>query len=237
MTVMQYSTSKFAKRFGVHPNTVRLYETWGYLPPIPRDSRGYRVFNQQHIAQMELARTTLRMPAAGQAIKDSLKEVVWLASSGEHDLAMAHVHKHLRMIEVAQTQSKAALQFAQQDLSDSAKLFHELVLPLNIRKAAELMGISVPVLRRWEYYGLIVVPQNDHNHYREYGAVEIGWLHVIHTLRLVGHKIEGCACLLKVHDELLEALKFCYKILGQHQVHILKVRRCLEQMPMVETSF
>lgn len=37
-------TSDIAKAVGVHPNTVRLYEEWGFLPPIPRNLSGYRLF-------------------------------------------------------------------------------------------------------------------------------------------------------------------------------------------------
>jgi DNA-binding transcriptional MerR regulator len=29
-------TSEITKAVGVHPNTVRLYERWGFLPPVPR---------------------------------------------------------------------------------------------------------------------------------------------------------------------------------------------------------
>ena len=34
---------------GVHPNTVRLYEAWGFLPPIPRSRSGYRLFSETHL--------------------------------------------------------------------------------------------------------------------------------------------------------------------------------------------
>jgi GntR family transcriptional regulator/MocR family aminotransferase len=52
-------TSDIAKAVGVHPNTVRLYEEWGFLPPIPRSPSGYRQFTQAHLDQMRLARTAL----------------------------------------------------------------------------------------------------------------------------------------------------------------------------------
>ena len=49
-------TSDIAKAVGVHPNTVRLYEEWGFLPPIPRSPSGYRLFTGAHLDQMRLAR-------------------------------------------------------------------------------------------------------------------------------------------------------------------------------------
>lgn len=231
------STSEFAKQFGVHPNTIRLYEVWGYLPPIPRDEHGYRMFGQQHVAQMELARVSLKMPAAGAQIKDSLKALVWLASSGDYYLAQTHAQKHLRMIEVAQAQCKLAIAFTKQDRGESLNLFPQLALPLTVRGAAELMGISVPVLRRWEQYGLIHVPQNSSNHYREYGSNELGWLHLIQTLRLIGYTVEACLQVMGQPDKLLEALQSSQKILARHKKHILKVRQCLDQMTAAGPEF
>jgi|GEM_PF-4035991 len=36
MAIRYLRTSTIAKELGVHVNTIRLYETWGFLPPIPR---------------------------------------------------------------------------------------------------------------------------------------------------------------------------------------------------------
>jgi DNA-binding transcriptional MerR regulator len=41
-------TSDLARAGGVHPNTIRLYEAWGFLPPVPRTASGYRIFSQAH---------------------------------------------------------------------------------------------------------------------------------------------------------------------------------------------
>lgn len=30
------STTQIARAIGVHPNTVRVYEAWGFLPVVPR---------------------------------------------------------------------------------------------------------------------------------------------------------------------------------------------------------
>ena len=44
-----------ATLFGVHPNTVRLYEARGYLSPVPRSKNGYRMFTPRHVVEMRLA--------------------------------------------------------------------------------------------------------------------------------------------------------------------------------------
>ena len=59
MKPRHYSTAQVAREVGVHPNTVRMYEVWGFLPPIPRAPNGYRLYTEFHIDQMCLARKAL----------------------------------------------------------------------------------------------------------------------------------------------------------------------------------
>ncbi len=68
---LTFTTLGVARAVGVHPNTVRLYEAWGYLPPIPRARSGYRQFTRQHVAQMKLARLFLSGAWTGSAIRKS----------------------------------------------------------------------------------------------------------------------------------------------------------------------
>ena len=76
-------TSDIARAIGVHPNTVRLYEEWGFLPPIPRSSNGYRRFTKAHLDQMRLAWTALHSPWPGHKIRRSALTLVQRAASGD----------------------------------------------------------------------------------------------------------------------------------------------------------
>ena len=49
-----YTTAAVARRVGVHPNTVRLYETIGWITSPARRPNGYRVFTEKHILQLRL---------------------------------------------------------------------------------------------------------------------------------------------------------------------------------------
>jgi hypothetical protein len=49
MSYRYLSSSEIDRAAGVHPNTVRLYETWGFLPPVPRSPSGYRQFTETHL--------------------------------------------------------------------------------------------------------------------------------------------------------------------------------------------
>ena len=48
MNLRYLRTSDVAKAVDVHPNTVRLYEEWGFLPSVPRSPSGYRLFTDYH---------------------------------------------------------------------------------------------------------------------------------------------------------------------------------------------
>ena len=65
MAIQYLRTSMIAKELGVHVNTIRLYETSGFLPPIPRGENGYRQYTPMHFEQARLAHLTIRWPYVG----------------------------------------------------------------------------------------------------------------------------------------------------------------------------
>jgi len=49
-------TSEVANAVGCHPNTVRLYVDWGYIPQVKRSKSNYRLFTNDHLEHIKLAR-------------------------------------------------------------------------------------------------------------------------------------------------------------------------------------
>ena len=45
-----YKTGEVARKIGIHPNTVRLYEALRLIPKPERAANGYRIFTDFHIA-------------------------------------------------------------------------------------------------------------------------------------------------------------------------------------------
>ena len=98
MTKRVLRTSDVAKAAGVHPNTVRLYEQWGFLPKIPRGPTGYRLFTGDHVDQMRLARTALRGPWPGRTIKHSALDLVRRSAAGDLGGALEQAYRHLALV-------------------------------------------------------------------------------------------------------------------------------------------
>jgi DNA-binding transcriptional MerR regulator len=179
------STSDVAKATGVHPNTVRLYEEWGFLPPVPRSPSGYRLFSQAHLDQMRLARTALHGPWPGKNIRASALDLVRRSASGDLGGALEQGYHHLALVQAERAQAEAAAglleRWAQGIATDAT------AESLQIGQAARRLGVTADMLRNWERNGLIRVPRNADNGYRRYGAAEMGRLRVIRMLNRAGY--------------------------------------------------
>lgn len=193
-------TSDISSAVGVHPNTVRLYETWGYLPPIPRSASGYRQFSAQHLEQMRLARLAFDEPFPGRRIRMSARKLVRMAATGElyraHELAL----EHQALVSSELEQTRAAVVFLEcwaAEPADSA-----VGQPLLTRKAAaRALAVTAETLRHWERNGLISIPRDSTNNYRLYGPPEIDRLRVIRLLSRAGYSTMAMLRMVKRLDE------------------------------------
>ena len=180
-----FRTSQVARAAGVHPNTVRLYEECGFLPPVPRAPNGYRLFTQDHLDQMCMARLAIHGEWPGRKIKRSAMDIVKRAASGDLGGALEQAYAHLALVQAEQAQAEAAAAFLERWANGAAVDATGDVL--HISQTAALLGVSTDILRNWERNGLIRVPRNPKNGYRLYGAEEIGRLRVIRLLLRAGY--------------------------------------------------
>jgi DNA-binding transcriptional MerR regulator len=181
MTRRYLRTSDLAKAVGVHPNTIRLYEKWGFLPPVPRSPSGYRLFTEDHLAHARLIRLALHFTWLGGDLKHSAYAMVLQAASGDLGGALELAYQLLVLVRAERAQAEAAAEllkrWAQGATTDTT------AEPLHIGETAKLLGVTTDQLRNWERNGLIEVPRNPCNNYRLYGAPQIARLRVIRTLR------------------------------------------------------
>ncbi|MFL7793515.1 MAG: MerR family transcriptional regulator [Anaerolineae bacterium] len=180
-------TSDIAKAVGVHVNTVRLYEEWGFLQPVPRSPTGYRLFTEAHLEQMRLARMAMHGPWPGSSIRKSALTLVRKSASGDLGGALEQAYHHLALVQAERARAEAAAglleRWAQGTAADTT------AKPLRIGEAAELLGATADQLRNWERNGLIDVPRDPNNGYRLYSAAEIGRLRVIRMLLRAGYSM------------------------------------------------
>lgn len=178
-------TLDIAKAVGCHPNTVRLYEEWGFLPPIPRSRSGYRLFSEEHLDQMQLARAVLRGPWPGRVVKSAAVALVRLAAAGDLGGALEEAYRYQTLVRAERAQAESAVELLERWAQGVATDATEELM--RIGQAAARLGATTDMLRNWERNGLIRVPRNPRNGYRLYGAPEFGRLRVIRVLSRAGY--------------------------------------------------
>ncbi len=180
-------TSDIARTAGCHPNTVRLYETLGFLPPVPRTHSGYRRFTEAHADHMTLAWMAFRGPWPGRAIRRSVIALIKQAASGDLGGALEAAYSHLALVQAERAQAESAVRllerWAQGTAADATRT------PLRIGETAKLLGVTEDMLRNWERNGLLDVPRDPNNSYRYYSADEISRLRVIRMLIRAGYSM------------------------------------------------
>lgn len=185
-------TSDLARALGIHPNTVRLYEAWGFLPSIPRSPAGYRLFRLEHLELLRLARTALHHPYPGG--KEPALAVVRRAVGGDLPGALRQAELYLAQIRAERRRAEEAAETLQRWArggapADAIDLEPATAAPLRISAAAATLGITTDALRNWERNGLIRIPRAPGSGYRLYGPPEIARLRVIRLLRAAGYSM------------------------------------------------
>ncbi len=178
-------TSDLARAVGAHPNTVRLYEQWGFIAPAKRSASGYRLFTETHRAQMILARTALRDDYAGKIIRRSALALVRKIGSGDFADALQYARKHLAIVQAERAEAETAARILQHWAQ--SKRAQSKSKSLQIGAAARALGVTIDVLRNCERNGLLRVPRDEQSGYRLYGNAEITRLRVIRMLQSAGY--------------------------------------------------
>lgn len=173
------TTKDLAKAVGCHVNTVHLYEGWGFMPPVPRDpSNHYRMFSSYHLEQFKLAFLALKYPYPGG--KEVVLDLVQAARDRNLERAKELAEVYRSGIAAERAQAEAAIDTLEGWLSREENSGVEEAL--TIGEAAKLLDLTRDTLRSWERDGLIAVPRDPNNCYRQYGPREIGRLRVIRVL-------------------------------------------------------
>jgi DNA-binding transcriptional MerR regulator len=183
-------TSDLAKTVGVHPNTVRRYVDWGLLPPVERSPAGYRRFTQRHLDCLRLARQVYGSQYPGRAIHQSGIRIIHAAVGGDMEGALVLAHGHLALVQSERTQADDAAGLLERWASGTPA-GATTTRPLQIGQVAQLLGITIDIVRSWDRNGLIDIPRDPSNGYRRYGAQEISRLRVIRMLSRAGYSLSA----------------------------------------------
>ena len=186
MKEKQFRTSEIARAVGVHPNTVRLYAEWKLIPPVERSPNGYRIFTQQHLDCLRLARMIYSSSYPGRGFRALGSEIIHRAVLDDWQNALVLAHDHLAAVDAELQQADTAANVLEHWVQNMAGNSPD-ERPLAIGEVSKLLGVSIDVIRNAERNGLISIPRNSYNNYRRFGRKELERLRIIRMLSKAGY--------------------------------------------------
>ncbi len=193
-------TSQLAKAAKIHPNTVRLYEQWGLIPPAERNPfNNYRRFTQKHLDQILLVRQVLQFSLLGGNIRTTVYDIIAQGMQDNLGGALELAYKLLSQVQAEHAQAEAAVRYLERWVEGVPP--DTTTRPLRIGEVARLLDVSIDQLHNWERNNLLEVPRDPSNGYRLYGPDEIGRLRVIRMLIRTRYSMMSVLRMLKKLDE------------------------------------
>lgn len=181
-----YRTAEVAKRVGVHPNTVRLYETWQLIPAPARGPNGYRIFTEFHLAQIQLARRAFQVEVLQNGLRKRAVQIVrasadrnWAEAKRLTGLYRQDIRREQRFAEEAIGSVRHLLRGDEPEADEAWR---------TRKQAADELQISMDCIRNWEMNGLLTV-KRKRNGYRVYSAADMRRLTVIRSLRCANYSL------------------------------------------------
>ncbi len=159
-TEKKYSTAEIAGKAGVHPNTVRLYEKWGFISVPGRTRSNYRIFEHKHIVQMEFAR--LAVPGPYPVDTELVRSAVRAFACSDFQEALRLSEEYLSKTVSEIKRSEDALETLKNWIENKTGDDSEILVKTRKSLAVKL-DVTLDALRTWERNGLFISKRNESN--------------------------------------------------------------------------
>lgn len=189
----EYNTSEIAKRFNIHPNTVRFYEEIEFLPKIPRKENGYRVYTQIHFEQLRLIRTGLQSELLQNGLRKQVINIIKISAKGEYDKALELAKEHLESIRKEEINAEEAINIVENNI---LKEHLKNTKTYTRKEIADYLELTIDTLRNWELNGLLRIKRKE-NGYRIYNEEDIKKIKIIRALRCCNFSLSSILRLLQ----------------------------------------
>jgi DNA-binding transcriptional MerR regulator len=241
-----YRTATVAKIIGIHPNTVRLYESLGFIQKPNRQENGYRIYTDAHIAQIRLVRTGFQIEILQSGLRKKIIRILLLSGSGLINEAINLTGEYINQIIQEKNKAEQAIRIVRQLVSETDQ---NESLYFSRRQAAKALQVSEDTLRNWERNGLLA-ERKKHRGYCIYTESDIKRLKIIRVLRCANysHKAifnmvrrlsyfpdENIRDLLDTPDPNDEIISVCDKLITSLQTAEENARSMLGQLHTIRT--
>lgn len=188
-----YRTVDLARMFGIHVNTVRLYERYGLIPKAERTQSGYRIFTELHVEQFKLARAALRVEVLQNGLRKQAVTIVKTSASGDFETALKLTKRYSDQVDQEIKHAEEAVRICRRMLAGikepCSRKDREQTMYTR-KEAAGILGVTIDTLRNWELNGLFSVRRMA-NGYRVYTGEDIQRLTIIRSLRCANYSLSS----------------------------------------------
>jgi len=199
----EYKPIELAQMFNLHPNTIRFYESIGYISKAKRKSNGYRQFTDEHVLQLTICRYILGYRYTNRRIRDTGKLIINSASKGEFIAGKQYAYDYIKIIQseisIAERTAQLLHKWAESkhDIDNSVKLEK-----LYTRKEiACLLGVTSEAVRNWERNGLIKSDKRGNKNEVLFNNIDLDRMQIIYMLRQTGYSMSSIYRCLKTYDK------------------------------------
>ena len=194
-----YRTVDLARMFGVHVNTVRLYERYGLIPKAERTQSGYRIFTELHVEQFKLARAALRVEVLQNGLRKQAVTIIKASASGDFETALKLTQHYRDQVEQEIKHAEEAVGICTRLLAgskDPCTGNNGEQTVYTRKEAAGILGVTIDTLRNWELNGLFTVKRSQ-NGYRIYSQEDLQRLKIIRSLRCANYSLSAILRMLR----------------------------------------
>ncbi|MFF0826536.1 TioE family transcriptional regulator [Brevibacillus sp. NPDC003359] len=172
-----YKPIEIARELHISTSALRHYESWGVVPAPDRADNGYRLYTEIHLAYFRCLRAMF--PGFGVAVTC---EVLRSIQKSDMDAAFWLVNKEQANVQeekIAADQTLELLEHLDLPLPPSKKWRNRMT----IGEVAAYTGVTTSAIRHWEKEGLLVLPRDPENGYRQFTPIDIRKILLIRALR------------------------------------------------------
>ncbi len=192
-----YTTNQVAKKIGIHPNTVRMYEDVGLISKPMRKKNGYRVFTDLHLAQFKITRTAFQIEVLQNGLRKKAVSIVKLSAACEFEKAITLTDEYISAVYIEINNANEAVKIVKELLvGSSCQNTHTH----KRKEVSDMLDITMDTLRNWEMNGLLNVKRKE-NGYRIYTEDDIRKLKIIRSLKCANYSLSAILRMLNALDQ------------------------------------
>lgn len=195
-----YKPIELAKMFKLHSNTIRFYESIGYISKSKRKPNGYREFTDKHVLQLTICRYILGYRYTNSRIRNIGKLIISSSAKGKLMEGKQYAYDYLKILQneinIAEETSRLLHKWAElKDCRDNiGKLYTR-------KEVASLLGVTSEAVRNWERNDLIKSNKRSDRNEVLFNNIDLNRIKIIYMLRQTGYSMSAIHRCLMVYDK------------------------------------